>query len=91
MPKQEREPIPEPPLSFADLLSLEKIDEQPNNKKDNADDGDEPERVEKFRSLKTPTSPFPGIPRVFGGFIYAQSAYAASKTVPKGFLIHVCL
>jgi acyl-CoA thioesterase len=28
-------------------------------------------------------------PRAFGGHVFAQSAYAASKTIDKGFIIHV--
>jgi acyl-CoA thioesterase len=28
-------------------------------------------------------------PRAFGGHVYAQAMYAASKTVPKDFSIHV--
>jgi len=28
-------------------------------------------------------------PRAFGGYVYAQSVFAASKTVPKGMTIHV--
>lgn len=29
-------------------------------------------------------------PRAYGGHVYAQAAYAASKTVPGDFIIHVC-
>ncbi|RMZ80813.1 hypothetical protein DV737_g2806, partial [Chaetothyriales sp. CBS 132003] len=29
-------------------------------------------------------------PRTYGGHVYAQSAYAAAKTVPKGLFIHNC-
>ena len=28
-------------------------------------------------------------PRAFGGHVFAQAAYAASKTIDKGFIIHV--
>jgi hypothetical protein len=50
----------------------------------------------RFRSLKG--APF-GPPfmkngemraRAFGGHVYAQAAYAASKTVADGFFVHVC-
>ncbi|BDD59706.1 hypothetical protein MPDQ_006326 [Monascus purpureus] len=72
---------PPPPLSFVNLMALERLDD-PNNRPD----GDN-EKIEKFRSLATPYTPVTG-PRVFGGHIYAQSAYAASKTVKRGFVIH---
>lgn len=48
----------------------------------------EPEKIEKFRSLAAPYPPGDGT-RSFGGHVYAQSAYAASKTVGKGFIVHV--
>lgn len=28
--------------------------------------------------------------RAFGGHVYAQAAYAAGRTVPKGMMLHVC-
>jgi acyl-CoA thioesterase len=71
-------PNPTVPRDWAEQMSLEKIG---NN---------------KFRSLKG--APF-GPPfmkngeqraRAFGGHVYAQAAYAASRTVSDGFFIHVC-
>ena len=50
----------------------------------------EPEKIERFRSLASPFPPGEGT-RSFGGHVYAQSAYAASKTVAKGFRVHVRL
>lgn len=31
------------------------------------------------------------VSRAFGGHVYAQSAWAASKTVPRGFVVHASL
>lgn len=78
--------LPLPPLEFVDLIAVERVDDGQTATSSSSEN----EKVERFRSLATPTSPIPGIARVFGGYIYAQSAYAASKTTPKGFLIHVC-
>lgn len=48
----------------------------------------ESQRIERFRSLAAPYPSGHGN-RSFGGHVYAQSAYAASKTVTKGFVVHV--
>lgn len=48
------------------------------------------EKVVKFCSLARPFSPGSG-GRAFGGHVYAQAAYAASKTVGEGFRLHVCM
>ncbi|KAL4888718.1 thioesterase-like superfamily-domain-containing protein [Aspergillus ambiguus] len=70
-------------ISFVDLMSLKQLD-SPAHANANPD---EPEKVERFQSLAQPFPPGEG-ERAFGGHVYAQSAYAASKTVPKGFVIH---
>jgi acyl-CoA thioesterase len=71
-------PNPATPRDVADQLALERIGHN------------------KFRSMKG--APFgPGVvrngeprPRAFGGHVYAQAAYAASKTVSNEYFIHVC-
>lgn len=72
------------PLSFVGLMALERLEdaEQPHS------GSNEPEKIERFRSLAAPFPPGEGT-RSFGGHVYAQSAYAASKTVEKGFVVHV--
>ncbi|KAF2166864.1 hypothetical protein M409DRAFT_66413 [Zasmidium cellare ATCC 36951] len=57
---------------FAELMQLETID------------GD------TFRSIAPPFAPGGpvGVGRSYGAHVYAQAAYAASKTVDKGFLLH---
>ncbi|KAH1268580.1 hypothetical protein KXX33_004104 [Aspergillus fumigatus] len=66
--------------SFAELMGLKRLDSPSSTP-------DAPEKVERFESLAVPYSPgMSGI--AFGGHVYAQSAYAASKTVDKGFVIH---
>ena len=70
-----------PPLSFANLMALKPLGnaEVPPS---------QPEKVELFQSLAVPFAPGSrGV--AFGGHVYAQSAYAASKTVKAGFVIHV--
>lgn len=42
-----------------------------------------------FLSIAKPWSPGNGN-RAYGGHVYAQAAYAASQTVGKGFVVHVC-
>lgn len=71
------------PLSFVELMALERLDDTVSHKNPS-----EPEKVERFRSLSAPYPPGEGN-RAFGGHAYAQSAYAASKTVEKGFVIYV--
>lgn len=72
------------PRSFVELMALERLEdtEQPHAS------SSEPERIERFRSLAAPFPPGEGT-RSFGGHVYAQSAYAASKTVGKEFVVHV--
>ncbi|PKY08774.1 acyl-CoA thioesterase [Aspergillus campestris IBT 28561] len=68
------------PSSFANLMALKPLGnaEVPPS---------QPERVELFQSLAVPFTPGSrGV--AFGGHVYAQSAYAASKTVKAGFVIH---
>lgn len=74
------------PHSFVELMALERLEDT-----EQAHAGsNEPERIERFRSLAAPFPPGEGN-RSFGGHVYAQSAYAASKTVGKGFVVHVSL
>ncbi|KAF9885113.1 hypothetical protein FE257_000753 [Aspergillus nanangensis] len=68
-------------VSFVNLMSLKRLDDPKNT------NPDEPEKAERFQSIYQPFPPGEGN-RAFGGHVYAQSAYAASKTVGKGFFIH---
>ncbi|KAJ5904146.1 hypothetical protein N7504_006529 [Penicillium tannophilum] len=70
------------PLSFVGLMALERLDDTESHTNPS-----EPEKLEHFRSLSAPYPPGEG-DRAFGGHAYAQSAYAASKTVEKGFVIY---
>ncbi|KAJ5773519.1 Acyl-CoA thioesterase [Penicillium paradoxum] len=71
------------PRSFVSLMALERLEEIVITHPD----ATKPERIERFRSLSTPYNPGGGT-RSFGGHVYAQSAYAASKTVSQGLVIH---
>ncbi|KAJ5166898.1 uncharacterized protein N7482_005679 [Penicillium canariense] len=71
------------PLSFVELMALKRLGD---TEKSHASIN-EPERIERFRSLAAPFPPGEGN-RSFGGHVYAQSAYAASKTVGTGFVVH---
>jgi acyl-CoA thioesterase len=42
-----------------------------------------------YRSIAPAWAPGDGN-RAFGGHVYAQAAYAAGRTVPKGMMLHVC-
>lgn len=70
--------------SFVELMALERLQATEACHAST----NEPEKIERFRSLATPYPPGHGN-RSFGGHVYAQSAYAASKTVEKGFVVHV--
>ena len=72
------------PHSFVELMSLQRLEDALITYPDSA----KPEKIERFRSLATPYNPGQGT-RSFGGHVYAQSAYAASKTVGPGLVIHV--
>lgn len=72
------------PLSFVELMALERLEDFETSHAGTT----EPERIERFRSLAAPFPPGEGN-RSFGGHVFAQSAYAASKTVGKGFLVYV--
>jgi hypothetical protein len=77
----------ESPASFAKLMALRQMstEEAP------IDGSSAPtEKVVRFCSLSKPFSPGSG-GRAFGGHVYAQAAYAASKTVGVGFNLHVCM
>ncbi|KAJ5209181.1 hypothetical protein N7449_003560 [Penicillium cf. viridicatum] len=71
------------PHSFIELMSLQRLEDTFISYPDST----EPEKIERFRSLAIPYNPGQGT-RSFGGHVYAQSAYAASKTVGQGFVIH---
>jgi hypothetical protein len=79
MLKPGRVPLPDQniPITWAKQMSLEKVNDT------------------TFKSLSgTPFASFVNRngeqrPRAYGGHSYAQAAYAASKTVPEGFIIHV--
>ncbi|TID18882.1 Thioesterase/thiol ester dehydrase-isomerase [Venturia nashicola] len=78
MSKPGRVPVPDPetPVTWAKQMSLEKVNET------------------TFKSLTgTLFAVFvnrngESRPRAFGGHVYAQAVYAASKTVPGDFIIH---
>ncbi|KAF7594682.1 hypothetical protein BBP40_008575 [Aspergillus hancockii] len=72
------------PRAFVELMALKQLD-SPNRIQGLT--SDEPEKIERFQSLAVPYPPGEG-QMAFGGHVYAQSAYAASKTVEKGFVIH---
>ncbi|PYH46350.1 acyl-CoA thioesterase [Aspergillus saccharolyticus JOP 1030-1] len=72
----------ESPSSFAELMSLRRLNSPPADRSSSS-----AERIELFQSLAPPYPPGEA-DRAFGGHVYAQSAYAASQTVEKGFLIH---
>lgn len=72
------------PHSFVELMSLQRLEDTFVSHPDST----EPEKIERFRSLAIPYNPGQGT-RSFGGHVYAQSAYAASKTVSQGLVIHV--
>ncbi|KAJ5975859.1 hypothetical protein N7481_009566 [Penicillium waksmanii] len=74
------------PSSFAQLMALERLEDTEVSHASTLG----PEKVERFRSLAAPYPPGQGT-RSFGGHVYAQSAYAASKTVGKGFVVHETL
>jgi hypothetical protein len=44
--------------------------------------------LDTYRSITPAWAPGDGN-RAFGGHVYAQAAYAAGKTVPKGMMLHV--
>ena len=72
------------PSSFVELMALARLEDAEVLHAG----ANKPEKMEQFRSLATPFPPGEGT-RSFGGHVYAQSSYAASKTVEKGFVIHV--
>jgi acyl-CoA thioesterase len=72
------------PHAFVELMALERLETTYVTSQDST----EPEKIERFRSLAAPFPPGEGT-RSFGGHVYAQSAYAASKTTEWGLVIHV--
>lgn len=65
----------EQPISFRQLMALKRR---------------AGESFDTFESL-TPAWPPAPFKRAFGGHVYAQAVYAASKTVDKGQVVHVCV
>jgi acyl-CoA thioesterase len=72
------------PLSFVELMALNRVDCGGRTHGSSL----EAEKVEHFQSIAPPFAPF-SKHAAFGGHVYAQSAYAASQTVDKGFILHV--
>ena len=74
---------PPPRYPWAKLMALKRLDVGPES----INNGNGP-GYEMFQGLIGPV--FPAESKIaFGGHAYAQAAYAASKTVMKGFVLHV--
>ncbi|PGH17626.1 acyl-CoA thioesterase II [Helicocarpus griseus UAMH5409] len=94
---EEEEPpaAPEAPPAypFVKLMALERLDgygDASGNDYDIYGDGNgngDRFKFERFRALIAPYRP-DGFKAAYGGHVFAQSAYAASKTVGKGFVLH---
>lgn len=76
-----------PVTTFAQLIALKHLE---TSTKIIGEPTDQPEIVERFEAILPPFNPGVG-QRAFGGHVFAQSAYAASKTVKKGFVLHVSI
>ncbi|OJJ49829.1 hypothetical protein ASPZODRAFT_89357 [Penicilliopsis zonata CBS 506.65] len=74
------------PAAFAELMSLERLDDVEVSM-DPDSHNHVKEKIEIFRSKAMPYPPGNG-GRAFGGHVYAQAAYAASKTVERGLVIN---
>jgi hypothetical protein len=70
-------PLSAAPLSFRKLMGLEEMDM--------LSDG-----LKTFRSIALAWAPG-ALTTAFGGHVYAQAAWAASRTVRSGMIVHVCL
>lgn len=70
---------PGAPLSFRKLMAL---DEMVLSSEEN------PDALEAFQSIALAWAPGAG-QTAFGGHVYAQAAWAASRTVGKGLVVHV--
>ena len=79
--------VPVSPSAFAELMALEPVEASGDG---NGTVASSAEKIDTFRSLAASYPPGNGF-TAFGGHVYAQAAYAASKTVDRGFVIHVCL
>jgi hypothetical protein len=71
------------PLAFAKLIAVERVPDAETKAQAYSD-----VKVEVFQSISRPWAPTLA-KNAFGGHVCAQSAYAASKTVPEGLVIHV--
>lgn len=87
-------PFAPPACPFVKLMALERLDgngDTAGNDYDDCGNGSgngEKFRFERFRALMAPYRP-DDFRAAYGGHVYAQSAYAASKTVRKDFVLHV--
>lgn len=63
------------PMTFVDLMRIAELE------------GGDGERGRQFMSLNPAFEPGGG--SAFGGHVYAQSVWAASKTVEEGMVVHV--
>ncbi|PGH29579.1 acyl-CoA thioesterase II [[Emmonsia] crescens] len=86
-------PFAPPACPFVKLMALERLDgngDTAGNDYDDCGNGSgngEKFRFERFRALMAPYRP-DDFRAAYGGHVYAQSAYAASKTVRKDFVLH---
>lgn len=69
------------PLAFRKLMALEEVVSSSDVQAD---------ALKTFRSVAPAWAPAAGT-TAFGGHVYAQAAWAASKTVAKGMFVHVWL
>ncbi len=66
-------------LSFHKLMALQEFDSSSNVRSD---------ALQTFRSIAPAWAPGAGT-TAFGGHVYAQAAWAASRTVGRGMVVHV--
>lgn len=66
-------------LSFVELMSLEQLQSE------------NPDDVTLARFMGCNPSPSLGSSSGYGGYVYAQSVWAASQTVKEGMVVHVTL
>jgi acyl-CoA thioesterase len=71
-------PTPDKTRTWAEQMALEQIGERTFRSLSGTPYGTTTEKNGELR------------PRAYGGHVYAQAVYAASKTVAKGLMIHVC-
>ncbi|OAX79953.1 hypothetical protein ACJ72_05719 [Emergomyces africanus] len=82
-------PCAPPACPFIKLMALERLDGNGCYDCNGSCSGNgEKFQFERFRALMAPYRP-DDFKVAYGGHVYAQSAYAASKTVRKDFVLHV--